>query len=269
MKTPGSRAAFLLVMLSVAFASTAWPATPPREDAVAPRTSAKRILLTPKDRVLVQCAFVPFEDARRLYACVVGTPAGLHYAYDFETGALHSVWRGAFVDMSEMWEGSGLNQVARPAGDEVPLTTKPLLAFFPDRLFAFPKIWPEQPEPLYASRGYELETNGQPVFLATLESLAIRDRIAPAADGRGLIRRLEFSGRLSPWETWVLLGEDETITPRADGKGWSALNRRWEIEWPATSNYRPVVRATGPRQQLVVRLDQAHLAEPVVYTFLW
>src|SRR5688500_3786478 len=159
------------------------------------------IIVAPKDRVLLQRGFGPVDGALRLYACVVGTPAGLHYAYDLETGALLSAWRGPFADMVEIWGPRARNQTARPAGQEVFLTGKSLLGLFPNRqMIEFPKAWPTQPAPLYASRGYELEDDGQPVFLATLEQLSIRDRIAPSADTRTLTRRLEFSGQLSPWE---------------------------------------------------------------------
>jgi len=74
------------------------------------------IIVAPKDRVLLQRGFVPVDGALRLYACVVGTPAGLHYAYDLETGALLSVWRGPFADMVEIWGPRARNQTALPAG---------------------------------------------------------------------------------------------------------------------------------------------------------
>lgn len=229
----------------------------------------KPLVINPRDRVMVLRAFVPLEGRRRLHACLVGTPAGVHFAYDFDTGMPFLVWRGAFADMSGMWIGAGLDQVARPAVPATLLPVKPALAFLPGHLFTLPSGWPEQPEALYRSLGYELERNGQPVFLASLEALRIRDRIAPSADGRGLDRCLVFSGRLSPWETWLLVGEAGGIV--ADDEGWAAENGAWRIHWPVNAGSRPVVHTgTGNRnQQLVLRLEAVHLAEPVCYTLHW
>jgi hypothetical protein len=59
----------------------------------------RRVLpVEPTDRTLLQRGFVPFEPRKRLYAAVVGTPAGVHFSYDFETGSVLHVWRGAFAD---------------------------------------------------------------------------------------------------------------------------------------------------------------------------
>lgn len=226
------------------------------------------LLLEPKDRVLVQRGFFPFRESLRLYACVVGTPPGIHYAYDLESGALLSVWRGPFADVSGMWGGRSLSQTAQPAGEEWILSGRPALALFPNRLLEYPKVWPDQPAPLYRSQGYELEPDGQPVFLASFEALEIRDRIAPSEDGRGLTRRLDFGGRLSPWETWLLLGEAEEITAKPGRSGWTA-KAGWTIEWPADSPHRPVIRPEGERQLLAVRIEPDNLPTPVVYTVTW
>jgi hypothetical protein len=251
---------FWVVIALLAAGARAQDEPPVRQATVAP------MLLTPKDRVLLVRGFVPGERALRLYACVVGTPAGVHYAYDFETGALLSVWRGPFADVAEINGPRPRSETARPAGPEIALTAKPLLAQFPNRMMiAYPKTWPVQPAPLYKSEGYDLERDGQPVFLARLEDLVIRDRIAPSAGGRGLERRLEFSGQLSPWETWLLLAEADKIGPVAGG--WT--DGRWTIAWPADSVHKPTTRREGSRQQLVLRLEPGKLGEPVIYTIQW
>lgn len=231
------------------------------------KPSSERLLLVPESRILVQCAFVPCAGNRHLHACLVGTPGGVHYAYDFETGVPFMVWRGGFADMSKVWIGAGLDQVVEPAGRPIVITTRPSLAFFPNRLFTLPSGWPEQPEPLYRFHGYELEGDGQPVFLASLEKLKIRDRIAPSADRRGLERSIAFSGSLSPWETWLMLGEGHTLS--VVGNGWIADGGRWSIEWSTDAATKPVVRAEGDRQLLVFKLEAVHLREPVRYRLLW
>lgn len=249
--------AFVVGILSMAGLS-GQPGAPPLQ---------KTLAVNPEGRVLVQCAFVPYDGNRRLYACLVGTPSGVHYAYDFDLGAPFLIWRGRFADMSGMWVGAAHDQIARPAENAIQLPLSPAFAMFPARLFTLPESWPGQPEPLYRSHGYELERDGQPVFLASLEALVIRDRIAPAAVGRGLERTIAFSGRLSPWETWLLVGEASVFTT-ADN-GWIAEGDGWWIEWPAGTDIRPVIRNETGRQLLALKLETRHLSEPVRYTLCW
>lgn len=230
--------------------------------------SNRRLLLQPRDRVMVQCAFVPHEGARRLYACLVGTLAGVHYAYDFETGSLLSVWRGTFADMTHMWVGAGFEQVGRPGAVETTLKARPLLAFFPGSNLTLPQAWPSVAEPLYQSLGYELERDGQPIFLSALEALTVRDRIAPLPDGAGLERQIRFSGRLSPWSTWLHVAESRSWVAQGAGH-WRTSDNRFRIEWPSTAARQPVVHDAGDHQQLVLRIEAADLETPISYRLLW
>jgi hypothetical protein len=226
----------------------------------------KQILVEPTDRVLLQRCFVPYEPKKRLYAASIGTPAGVHYAYDFETGALLRVWRGGFLDTTEMWDGRGENQIGKPAGPALTLNAKPTVA-----LIEFPQTsdWPDQPDAMQASRGYSLEKDGQPVFWSTLAGLSIRDRIAPTADGHGLTRTLNFSGWLADWQAWVLIAEADIITPQPDGRGWIVGDRGYYLDWPANSTHVAIVRTRAGHQQLVVHLMKTTLTEPLVYTLVW
>jgi hypothetical protein len=226
----------------------------------------RQLLVDVKDRVLLQRAFVPFEPRKRLYAAAVGTPAGVHYAYDFETAALLHVWRGAFIDTLEMWDNRGNNQTAKPAGPSLTFSGKPAIA-----LIEYPQNgdWPTDPEPLWSSQGYTLEPDGQPVFLGTLAELKVRDRIAAAAEGRGLTRTIECDGKLSGWSTWVLLAEADTITRQPDGGGWIVGEREWYLDWPKDAAQHPVIRNVRGRQQLAVPLTSATLNRPIRYTIVW
>jgi hypothetical protein len=225
----------------------------------------KLVRVEPDDRTVVQRGFVPFAPRKRLYAASVGTAAGAHFAYDFETGALLRAWRGSFINAADMWEGRGNDQTARPEGPALTFNGKPAIALIE---YAAQGDWPDQPEPLWSSQGYALEADGTPVFLSTLSELSVRDRIAAVPEGKGLTRTLNLSGRLPSWSTWVLLAEADTITAQPDG-GWVIGDREWYLDWPAQAAHRPVVRTVGAKQQLAVPLTGGNLEEPVVYTLVW
>ncbi|MBL9201843.1 MAG: DUF1080 domain-containing protein [Opitutaceae bacterium] len=227
--------------------------------------AARSIAVEPTDRILLQRGFVPFEPRKRLYAASVGTPAGVHYAYDFETGAILRAWRGPFINAADMWDGRGNDQLARPEGPALTLSGKPAVALIEN---AATGDWPDQSDPLWSPQGYKLEADGQPVFLSKLAAVAISDRVAPAKDGRGLTRTLNFKGPLPSWSAWVLLAEADTITPQAAG-GWVVGAREWFLDWPADSAHRPVLRTVNGRQQLAVLLTAAALEKTLSYSIVW
>ncbi len=219
-----------------------------------------------KDRVLAQRSFVPYEPRKRLYGINVGTPAGVNFAYDFETGALLRVWRGRFLDTSEMWVNRGEPQLGKPAGPSLTLNAKPNFALIE---FPLASEWPVEPEALWSSQGYTLEADGLPVFLSKLSNLSLRDRIAPTPDGRGLTRTVTAKGELTSWSTWMLLADADKITPAPDGSGWIIGDREWYLDWPANSPVAPVVRTRNGHSQLAVPITRASLETPITYTLVW
>ncbi|HEX2854909.1 MAG TPA: family 16 glycoside hydrolase [Opitutaceae bacterium] len=224
-----------------------------------------QLLIAPTERVRLQRGFVPFDPKKRLYAINVGSPSGTHFAYDFETGSILRVWRGNFLDMFEMWDGRGENQISKPAGPALTLNAKPSVAL----LERSAHDWPDAPEALWSSDGYTLEPDGQPVFLARLSSLTIRDRIAVDADGRSLTRTLTLGGRNTDWQTWVLLAEGRSITPQTSGQGFIVGDREFYLDLPLDSAVKPFVRTRNGRQQLVLPVAANALTKPIVYTLVW
>ncbi|MEO6244442.1 MAG: family 16 glycoside hydrolase [Opitutaceae bacterium] len=228
--------------------------------------ASKKTVVEPKDRVLLQRGFVPFDPRKRLYAASVGSPTGVHFAYDFETATILRAWRGSFIDTSAMWDGRGNDQTAVANGPALTFHDKPTIAFI-----EYPSGggWPDQPDALWSSRGYSLEADGTPVFLGKLADVDVRDRIAALPDGHGLSRRLELKGKTASWSAWVLLAESTSITPQPGGKGWIIGEREWFIDWPANAPQQPIIRSLNGKQQLAVALTTANLEKPIAYSIVW
>lgn len=219
------------------------------------------------DSVILQRGFIPYEPKKRLYATSVGTPAGVHYAYDFETGALLRVWRDRFIDAGEMWEGRSANQWAKPTGPALTLNAFPTIAFLASPADS---DWPTTPDPLFSSQGYIVEPDGQPVFLSTLATLSIRDRIAPTTGARTLTRMLTLSGALPPEHSaFVLLATASKITPSTDGKSYVVGDREFYLDLAGNTAVPPMLLTRGGRQWLVVPVTATSLAQPIVSTLVW
>jgi hypothetical protein len=260
---PWARSHFALVAEGPGLAPQVLTAETPRgPGGEKPRT----LIIEPVgERIRLQRSFVPFDPKKRLYAINVGTPAGVNYAYDFETGALLRLWRGEFLDTFEMWDGRGENQLGKAAGPALTLNDKPVLAL----LERYTNDWPDQPDMMWSSQGYRLEPNGQPTFLFKLSTLSATDRIAPVPGGRGVTRTLVVSGQTTSWGSWVLLAEADRITPREGGHGYVIGDRRYYLDLAPDFPLPPLLRTRNGRQQLVVPIDSATLGRPITYLLAW
>ena len=230
-----------------------------------PPAALKQLLIAPTDRTRLQRGFVPYEPKKRLYAISVGSPSGVNFAYDFETGSILNVWRGAFLDASEMWEGRGEPQLAKPAGPTLTLNAKPLLAL----LERPANDWPAAPEALWSSQGYTVEKDGTPTFLGKLAGIELRDRIAPTPEGRGLTRTLTLNGRTTSWDSFILLAEADTITRQPGGLGYIIGDREYYLDLPADKSFTPIVRTRNGRQQLVAAITGGKLDRTCTYSLVW
>lgn len=233
----------------------------------AARKAQEQIVLTVGDRVRLQRGFVPFQPYKRLYACSVGTPEGVNYAYDLASFSLLRVWRGGFIDTTEMWQERGVSQLAKPAGPSLTLTGAPGIALLetPDS-----DGWPVQPSPLFSSQGYHLEADGTPVFRASLAQLQLTDRVTPLKEGTGLTRTVKFEGSLPGWSCFLLLAESDRITSAGkDRSGFIVGDREWYLDFPKDSVHTPLVLPRSDRQWLVLQLTKANLDQPVTYSIVW
>ncbi|MBP8255945.1 MAG: DUF1080 domain-containing protein [Opitutaceae bacterium] len=231
------------------------------------RKSPAPLIITVGDRVRMQRGFVPFQPYKRLYACSVATPEGINFAYDLESFSLLRVWRGGFIDTSEMWEDRGFSQLAKPAGPSLTLSGAPGLA-----LIETPESdgWPISPSPLYASDGYHLEADGTPVFRAHLSGLRLTDRISPSREATGLTRTVQCEGSLPGWSCFLMLAEAEQIAPSGTGgTGFIVGDREWYLDFPKDTAHTPLVLSRGGRQWLVVPLTKANFDKPVSYSLVW
>ena len=135
------------------------------------------------DRPYLLRSFLNFPIARvydytqkRTHVISVGEKEGPHYSYDLQNGALLQVWRGPFVDVSEMWVDRGEPQVVRALGPAVGFDGRPQWSTALDS-------WPDSSAEL-RHRRYELDADGRPTFYYTYGgSGEVADRFVPTATG--------------------------------------------------------------------------------------
>ncbi len=155
----------------------------PEGRAIATPRSQEALVVETDDRPYLLRSFLNFPNARiydytdkRTHVINVGEASGPHYSYDLQNGALLQVWRGEFVDASEMWDGRGEPQVVRPLGPAVSFDGQPQWSTESDE-------WPDSLADFHHRR-YELDEEGRPTFYFEFgDDSEVSDRVVPTEGG--------------------------------------------------------------------------------------
>ncbi|RMG63914.1 MAG: DUF1080 domain-containing protein, partial [Bacteroidetes bacterium] len=198
------------------------------------------------------------RQQRLPYTLAVGTPAGVHYFYDLQTGTPVCVWRGDFLDATPMWRGRG-NGTSRPLGAPQYLPTSLGLARMDSsrgELVFFAKADRR-------SLGYRLEQGSHlPIFRAEVADMIVTDLIAPSAEGKALRRTLSIEALPAGSGLYLRLAEGEQIQEVAPGL--FAVDQTYFIKVPAGQSLQQQA-GPGNRQMLLAPVTP----EGVSYEILW
>lgn len=146
-------------------------------------------VLTVGSKPYLMRSYLMFEGKKRTHVISVGNPAQLNYSYDLKTGALLQVWRGAFLDVTEMWKDRGEPQLAKPLGTVLVLSSAPAVA----ELAGKDTAWPDSIGfDALQNKGYTLDKNKMPVFEYTIGDATVKDQISVAGDA--FERTISLSG---------------------------------------------------------------------------
>lgn len=155
----------------------------PEGRAVATPRSRETMPVETDERPYLLRSFLNFPNARiydytakRTHVINVGEAEGPHYSYDLKNGSLLQVWRGGFVDASEMWNDRGEPQVVRALGPAIFFDGRPQwsedASGWPDSLAEF------------HHRRYELDDSGRPTFFFAFDDAGeVSDRLVPTPAG--------------------------------------------------------------------------------------
>lgn len=123
------------------------------------------------NRAVIQRTFMTAGEGKKTHCVSVGTPEGIHYTIDLETGSLFQVWDGGFLDATPMWHRRGNGQVGIPLGPRI----------------LFPDVAPVSAggagniAPVF--REYDIDKRGLPTFVYSNGDLTLTDKIIPVTDG--------------------------------------------------------------------------------------
>jgi hypothetical protein len=165
----------------------------PNSRAVALHTPASMPERIPAPLIAVQSdgspelvrSFMEHNNRKLTHVLSVGDPHQVHYAYDLLQGGMLQVWKGDFLNATEMWYERGEPQTASAMGavrtlnGNCPIYNPSLTK---DSVVA------------YQYKGYTLGGNGLPTFKYEYQNLKLHDEIHPMENRNGLSRTLTIEG---------------------------------------------------------------------------
>ena len=236
--------------------------------ASAPPTGPEEpIIVEVEGEPVVLRSFVQHGDRKRTHAVSVGDTTGTHYALDLTNGALLHIWKGDFVDATEMWHNRGEPQLAQPIGSVLELGGRPV-ALRTSESGAAP---PDSTLP-YQFVGYRLDEGGRPGFRYRLGDIEIEDRLRPEDEGRLLARELTLTNTVAggspPQGYYVHLAEADRIERQADGS-YRIGDGQYYLDVRETGGEAPVVQTHNGKQELLVPVRFRDGQATLNYAIVW
>ena len=215
-------------------------------------------ILVDADNTTVLRSFMDIQPApgkreRIVHAVSVGSPAGLHYTYDLEKGALFQIWRGGFLDATPMWENRG-DGSSRPRGSVTLLGDVPLLAKTSGN-------WPtDTTGSRYRPKGYELDADDVPTFRYEAFGTTVSDKTS-IVDGKYFSREIKTAQPVSG--LMARLAEGNSIEKISDNL-FAVNNKDYYIQLPNDSA-KPEIKKVGNGQALVIPVEKGELKYSILF----
>jgi len=180
------------------------------------------------ERPMVMRCFLESAGSR---AIAVGTPLGVHYAFDARLLKLVEVWQGDFLDPSGSWSGRGGNTLGgrgTTVWSALPDEEPPLRLYRAGEEVSVEASLTEDEKADYSFGGYRLDADGAPTFLFDAKGCAVELEVD-----------LSLTPRLSIERTWRIRNDgslaivilhaekDSSLTCLVDGRPGA----RYDISW--------------------------------------
>ena len=203
------------------------------------------ITINPAGKPYLLRSFLNYGDKKLTHVISVGNPNQLNYSYDLKQGALFQIWRGDFLDVTDMWLERGEPQLAKPLGAVITLSDAPPLAV----LKTPQEQWPSSvPFDDFQNKGYVLDANKFPTFQYAINAMNVNDKIS-SPNATTLVRKIQITG--APESLYFQLASATQI--ELISKGLYAIgNKNYYISIEDSLN--PVIRKSSTGQELIVAI---------------
>jgi len=234
--------------------NTSLPALPP----------TPLILVSPGSTPEIVRSFMYVNGKKKTHVLSLGDQQGVHFSYDLNQAGLITCWRGAFLNVTDMWYERGEPQVASPLGAPMKLENRCPLAIVIDTQSVLPDSLDDK---ALRYEGYTLDVRRYPTFHYRYDDVTFDDTLTPDVGTRGLTRTLTVGNFPQGKVLFLRLAAGREI--KATGKGWYVIDgQRYYLHASFGAKTEPVIRKSGTTSELVLEW-RATLPKTLQYTLLW
>ncbi|QHT68503.1 DUF1080 domain-containing protein [Rhodocytophaga rosea] len=219
---------------------------------------------TPETRMVR--SFIWDNNHKRTNCISVGEPGGIHYTVDLNQGSLFQVWKGGFLDATDMWHDRGEPQIVKPVGSTLIMSGEPALAM----LASNNAVWPDSVKETdnFQFKGYSVDARNRPTFRYTMNGLNIQDQTLPDDNNRMLNRQIQVkSNGQDTKNLWCLVASGSKISQLPDG-AYSINDKMYYLE-VETGGEKPVIRKSKNREELLIPVRLKDNQASVKYRIIW
>ncbi len=208
------------------------------------------------DQPVLLRSFIMYGIKKKSHAISVGMPNGLNFSYDLNQGGFLHLWRGKFLDATQMWHDRGEPQTSEPMGTIITANDKFPLAYLASAETNFPDSLTKND---LKYKGYKLEKRNSfsgefnyPNFMYEYKGLKINDITTPLDQFEGVNRNLKFEGESG--QLYALMAEGFDIIEVSTNR-YSVDNQNYYVQVFPTENNKVFVRNNNGKKQLVMPLN--------------
>ena len=201
------------------------------------------------DQPVLQRSFMMHGNKKITHAISVGMPSGLSFSYDLNQGGFLHLWRGKFLDATQMWHDRGEPQTSEPMGTMITSNDKFPLAYLASAETDFPDSLTKND---LKYKGYKIENTGSPNFMYEYKGLKVSDVTTPLDKFEGINRSLKFDGEAG--KLYALIAEGSDIIEVGTNR-YSVDNQNYYVQVFPTEINKPIVRSNNGKKQLVMPLN--------------
>lgn len=205
---------------------------------------------------VLQRSFVIYGDKKKTHAISVGLPSGLSYSYDLNQGGYLQLWRGKFLDATQMWYDRGEPQISTPMGVTVQQNDKFPLAILANETAVFPDTLTKNDLKYKGYRFQKYDFAGQqiafPDFMFEYKGIKVKDTSLPMPQNEGISRKLSFETIVDS-KLYALLAEGSTITNLGNSR-FAIDNQLYYLQVNASEASKVIIRESKGKKQLLLPL---------------
>jgi hypothetical protein len=194
----------------------------------------------------LQRSYFEHGGKKKTHVISVGDPEGIHYAYDLNQAGLLSIWKGGFLNATNMWYERGEPQTAAAIGSGAIFVGRCPVALVTNINDALPDTLDPHKELIL--KGYTLNETRHPVFKFAYNGVIFTENYKNTEGGKTLQRTIKATNN-SGKTLLYRLAEGELISDLGNGL-YAIDNQKYYLQIDPTA--KPFIRDTQGRKELIV-----------------